>query len=209
MKELLPINRHEGVAHQLEDIKKKWTGSTVIAIDAGKVGASNIAPVTLTSFDGNYCEYFNHGNLDSWTTIVEDLYIVKEFPPNGLINIPDGVFLLSRNDERQWHRGASNRTMLYDCLWGKDKNFGNLATMIVASFNFTPVKWELAIREVAKENPVVIDRRYWIIGDKSAFNLFFEDVFLGVVVDGSFIIPHDESVTLAEEAIHEFGLQKV
>lgn len=199
-----------GVEHSIADVAKRWSGSVVW----GMVATDQMPhAIYLDNFDDSAVEVMDAltGRMDRVYT--KGVYVLREFPRNGVFIIDSFVYLVTRKNERQWARGCNDNTVSFDLLHSNNgvKNpFQSFVKLAGTAFNAKPVPFNEGIERLGSGQPAVVGKHLWMkTRDKVLASLYYDDVFIGMVDANKKFISHSESITLAEEAINELGLQAI
>lgn len=206
---------YEGVNHSPEELTRRYKNS-ILEVYNDKTKTTHILmPIELGEVGMNACCFVNgkwspHSYFES-----QYLYIVREYPHIGLVQIGDSIALLNRKSHRQWRRGANAHTLEFEFVYRDPDKKTMPDDHIVYAQAFlqtymTPQMFAEHLKSGDITKPKVVTDRVWMMSrDNYLLVLYFEDIFVGMCDRDRKYIPCKETVTLVEETLNEFGLQQI
>jgi len=209
------LNNYEGVKHSTDDLRRKYTHSIleIYYKQTDKSYVFLVHQITDEHIDGYIWGSGKWQQLHVFA--INDVYIQREYPVNGLVQIGNTVFLLSRSNARQWRRGACNATIEITRVYGPNKiNTRTLENVVFANAflqqYLTPAQFAEYLQNEDLTKPKVVTNHLWMVSrDNYLVSLYFEDIFIGMCDKNLKYIPCKESTTLAEEILQRYGLQQI
>lgn len=216
--------------HSIEDITKKWDAAYFVGRVKFDDVVWNEGMIYIDSIrDSKHVQgtIFLEQNLEKkhFNCPLSNIFIVKEFPKTGVFKVGtlfgDYVCRLTRSNERQWRRGCNGATVLVDYLYKPDSSLvehklkrqghkPDIEDIYYAAFYNKPQPIEQALQNCKQNFPQVINYKYWLkYRDEMFYDLYYYDLFIGMVTPNKECIFHSETETLADEAKNVFGLQKI
>lgn len=205
------IQQFEGVKHSLEDLVRKYVSSVMFVFDKRIQKDLIFLCQEITEGMVSGC-VFQNGRWDEHRILMEDCFILREFPTVGLVQIGETIYLLTKTSQRQWRRGANDHTMTYNRIYPREDGLRGKPSNLIYAQAFqqkymSREDFDKHVREGDIRKPQVITNKFWMVStDNHLISLFYEEVFVGMFDRKKQFISCAESYTLVEEAVHEWGL---
>jgi hypothetical protein len=193
-----------GVSHEDGDLERTWKGSIFLAYDlAAKI--EDVIKVTNVGRDSvEYCVL--DAQREPYLSNPAKLFVLKEYPDTTIFSENGSIYQITKIVNRQWRRGVNNGTVRIECLRTSDRP--RLRSFERAAFEFKPISFEAAVNQAKENLPQVLSHHLWMEPNNSGiFNLFYDELFIGMVDRDKNLFAHSETFTLAEEAINDLGLR--
>lgn len=203
------LTHYGGVEHTADDLQKRWKNSVVVgAVEIDGRLELPPTPLFISDNDGLKLTLEELLGENNYRYFTHHFYVIREFPSNGVFISKDVAFLLTRTQQRQWRRGTNTDTVTIETLETEKPNTNDFELLSAEAFVFKPVSFDVAVLKFGTGVSCALTRHLWLkTNDRVMASLYYDDVFIGMVDAQRNFISHSESVTLAEEAIHELGLR--
>lgn len=208
------IARFEGVEHSLADLQRRY-GKSIIKIFEESNKKEYIVSVAEFSPNGTMSgSHFSNGKWIPAVFITANVHVMAEYPPGGLVQVGTTVFLVCRKTQRQWRRGANEATIDYSTIYTEKKE-GMIHPNIVYANSFlqnfmSPQQFRDHVTRGDILKPKIINQKLWMVSrDNYLISLYYEDMFGGMFDRELKFIPCQETDTLIEDYLHEYGLQHI
>lgn len=209
------ISHFEGVEHNLNDLQRRY-GKSIIKVFDEQTKLEYIFMVgEFTALGTAAGAIFQNGKWAPYVFAVNSLHVLAEYPEGGLVQVGNTIFLVCRKTQRQWRRGANESTIDYSTIYSDENKKGMIHPNIVYAHSFmqtflSPQQFADHVTNGDIRKPKIINHKLWMVSrDNYLISLYYEDMFGGMFDRQLKFIPCQETDTLIEDYLNEYGLQHI